>query len=271
MSASKPVPDTLAKKNVHERDQHIIFDEGPHIYTVHGKLGYTSVTTWNHHHFSAFDAEKIATNIVNGKRVHSDPNYKYYKMTKDEIITMWRKNGDSASTKGTQLHYDIECFYNDWPVQNGSIEYQYFQNFVKDYPNLKPYRTEWMVYYEELKMSGSIDMLFQNEKREFLIYDWKRCNEIPHECPYGKFAVTPCISHLPDTKFWHYALQLNIYKMFLEHKYDKKVVGMFLICLHPDNPYKNYERIEVPLMEKEIKDLYDIRLKEAELVELRDA
>jgi hypothetical protein len=59
--------------------------------------------------------------------------------------------------------------------------------------------------------------------------------------------------------------------MFLEHKYDKKVVGMFLICLHPDNPYKNYERIEVPLMEKEIKDLYDIRLKEAELVELRDA
>ena len=26
--------DTLSKKNFHERDAHISFDEGPHIYTI---------------------------------------------------------------------------------------------------------------------------------------------------------------------------------------------------------------------------------------------
>ena len=56
---SRPVPDYLAKLNPHHRDQFIEFDEGPHIYTVHGQQGYTSVTTWNHHHFPGFDADAI--------------------------------------------------------------------------------------------------------------------------------------------------------------------------------------------------------------------
>ena len=30
-------------------------------------------------------------------------------------------------------------------IKNDSIEYQYFQKFVKDFPELKAYRTEWMV------------------------------------------------------------------------------------------------------------------------------
>jgi ATP-dependent exoDNAse (exonuclease V) beta subunit len=264
----KSVPDTLAKRNAHERDQFITFDEGPHIYTVYNKLGYTSVTTWNHRHFTGFDAPAIVNNIMKSKKIN-DPSYKYYGMTREDILTQWRNNGNSASTKGTQLHYDIECFYNEWKVENNSIEYSYFQNFVKDNPNLKPYRTEWIVFYEELKMSGSIDMVFENEKGEFVIYDWKRCNEIPHESNYNQFATTSCISHLPDAKFWHYALQLNMYKVFLEHKYDKKVSGMFLVSLHPDNPYKNYDRIEVPVLEVEIKGLLELRKREALTIELK--
>ena len=64
-----PVPDFLAKKNHHPRDDHISFEEGPHIYTVLGdRGGYTSVTTWNHHHFAQFDADKIISNILNSKK-----------------------------------------------------------------------------------------------------------------------------------------------------------------------------------------------------------
>ena len=38
----------LAKKHSHERDSHIHFDEGPHIYTIDGCSEFMSVTTWNH-------------------------------------------------------------------------------------------------------------------------------------------------------------------------------------------------------------------------------
>jgi hypothetical protein len=256
---SKPVPTFLALTNPHFRDEFITFDEGPHTYTVHGKMGYTSVTTWNHKHFSEFDANKIIGNILRAKKWGTDPTYKYYKMSAKDIKDSWDQNRDQAAGAGTSMHYDIECFYNGQDVKNDSIEYAYFKRFAHDYSDLKPFRTEWIVYYEEIRISGSIDMVFENADGDLLIYDWKRCKEIAYESGFNNSAKTECIRHLPDTNFWHYALQLNMYKTILEHKYDKKVVGLFLVCLHPDNISKTYDRIEVPSMEKEMADLLEYR------------
>ena len=75
-------PNLLAKKNAHPRDEFITFEEGPHIYTIHGEQGYTSVTTWNHHHFPVFNSSKIIDNILKHPKHGTDPTYKYYKMTK---------------------------------------------------------------------------------------------------------------------------------------------------------------------------------------------
>ena len=255
----RAIPDKLAKLNADPRDAFITFEEGPHIYTVHGEKGYTSVTTWNHEHFSDFDADAIIDKMMTGKN-WNDPNYKYYGMTREEIKLMWDKNRIQASGSGTQMHYDIECYYNDVPVENDSIEFQYFLQFARDFSHLKPYRTEWMVFYEELKLSGSIDMVFENpQDGTLLIYDWKRSKEIKWEDGFGKTAKTECINHLPDTNFWHYSLQLNVYKTILEHKYGKTISGMFLVRLHPDNPLKTYERIEVPNLKEEMNDLIELR------------
>ena len=78
------------------------------------------------------------------------------------------------------MYYDIECYYNNCPNENTSIEYQYFEKFLKDYPDLnkRPYRTEWTVFHEEWKLAGSIDMIFENEDGTLQIYDWKRCKDI---------------------------------------------------------------------------------------------
>jgi len=254
-------PTALAIRNAHPRDQYIDFDEGPHIYTVHGKQGYTSVTTWNHSHFAHFDADDIIDKMMRGKAI-LDPANKYYGMTREQIKQSWDVNRDSAAGSGTKMHYDIECFYNDLPVSNDSIEYAYFQRFLADFPELKPYRTEWMVYYEELKLSGSIDMVFENPDGTLQIYDWKRCKEIKYDAYRNASATTECIRHLPDTNFWHYSLQLNTYKTILEHKYGKKITGLYLVCLHPDNPYKTYDRIQVPFLEKEMADLFEYRRKQ---------
>jgi ATP-dependent exoDNAse (exonuclease V) beta subunit len=288
-------PDYLAKLNAHERDPYIEFDPVPHVYTVRGEGGYTSVTTWNHTHFSHFDADESVAKIMKSANMQK-PTYKYYGMTADEIKASWDKNRDEASSAGTKMHYDIECYWNyhasdvettqsaeflrnqdgkpsclssnGCPVQNDSVEYQYFMKFVADFekenPGTKPYRTEWMVYYEELKLSGSIDMIFENPDGTLQIYDWKRSKEIRYDAFGGKTATTECIRHLPDTNFWHYALQLNTYKTILERKYDKKITNLCLVCLHPDNPYKTYDRIPVPFLEKEMADLFEMRRREVE-------
>ena len=252
--------DYLANLNHHPRDDFITFDEGPHIYTVHGDSSFTSVTTFIHSNFSHFDSNTTVNKILSGNKWMNDSNYKYYQKSKEEILQMWEDKRDSAAKAGTKLHYDIECYYNKCPNENNSIEYQYFNNFVKDFPDLKPFRTEWMVYYEEYKLSGSIDMIFENEDGTLEIYDWKRSEEFKYEDTYNnKTSPTPCLNHLPDTNFWHYSLQLNMYKTIIEHKYDKKVTGLYLVRIHPDDAYKNYERVLVPFLDKEINNLLEYR------------
>ena len=250
------VPDFLAKKNAHSRDAFISFDEGPHVYTVHGKQGYTSVTTFVHQLFPKFDSKSILDKILSSSRM-KDPSYKYYGKTRENILADWDANRDQAACAGTKMHYDIECYFNGMEVNNESIEFQYFKRFVNDFPELIPYRTEWTVYYEEYKLSGSIDMVFENPDGTIQIYDWKRCKSIDREAFGSSTAIIPCINHMPDSNFWHYAIQLNMYKMILEHKYGKKVTGLYLVCLHPENGHEDYERIEVPMLNEEIHELLE--------------
>ena len=73
----------LTKKYPHPRDDHISFDEGPHIYTIDGDSDYTSVTTWVHKHFPAFDSNKIIDGMMRSPKW---PQNKYYGKTKEEIL-----------------------------------------------------------------------------------------------------------------------------------------------------------------------------------------
>ena len=246
--------DYLEKKNPHERDTHITFDEGPHIYTIDGDSDFMSVTTWNHSHFEHFDADKIIQKMMSGPRWQES---KYYGKTPEEIKAGWEANRDEAATAGTKMHYDIECYYNQVSVENDSKEYEFFMKFVKDHPELVPYRTEWMVWDTELRFAGSIDMLYENPDGSLRIYDWKRSREIKKTTPWGKFSHTECIEHLPDTNFWHYSLQLNTYKALIEKNYGKTVTEMALVCLYPDN--SSYQVIKVPDLQEEIANLFALR------------
>ena len=247
--------DILSKKNPHKRDMHILFDEGPHIYTIDGDSDYMSVTTWNHKHFEKFDADKIIARMMKSKNW---PNSKYYGQSAEEIKAGWEKNRDEAASAGTNLHYDIECYYNGYPQQNDSIEYQYFLNFAEVTKDLVPYRTEWMIWDKELRFAGSIDMVYENTDGTLMIYDWKRSKAIKKTDRFLKFSTTECIEHLPDTNFWHYSLQLNTYKALIEKCYGKKVTRMCLVCLYPDN--KNYQVFTVPDLQEEIADLFKLRM-----------
>ena len=238
----------LSEKNKHDRDLMITFQEGPHIYTINGDSSYTSVTTFNHKHFDVFDADNIIDNMMNSHKWESN---KYCGMSKNEIKELWKNNGKNAAEAGTKLHYDIECFYNNSPNINDTDEYRFFLRFSINHNTLTPYRTEWMIFHENYKIAGSIDMVFQNEDGTLSIYDWKRCKDIKKTSSWNKFSKNDIISHIPDTNYWHYCLQLNTYKFILEDKYDKVIKDMYLICLHPEK--SDYEKIKVCDLQDEVK------------------
>jgi ATP-dependent exoDNAse (exonuclease V) beta subunit len=269
--------DTLTIINAHERDKYIVFEEKSHKYTIltDEESKYTSVTTVIHSHFPVFDSNEIINKMFNGK--NWNPSNKYWGKTAEEIKKQWDDNGKKVSALGTELHYNIECFMNIplepipcthkdllkeyekeniHSISNPSEEWKFFLHFIKEHPNFKPYRTEWMIYDEDLKIAGSIDMVYENDDGTLKIYDWKRSKDIIKVNNFDKYALTECISHIPDTNFWHYSLQLNIYKFILERKYNKKVTELYLVKLHPDNKRKNYELIKCADLSLEVNELF---------------
>jgi len=278
MSLTIDVQPVLSIRNSHIRDKNIKFYQNGHKYFIKSDPNskYTSVTTWNHFHFPKFDADKVIQNIFNSKSW--GPDHKYWGQNAQQIKDSWKSNGEQVSSAGTDLHLRIENFMNDkrftfeysnkelyeiymsdkqyLKEENQVPEWIQFIDFIKDHKNLVPFRTEWMIYHEDLKLAGSIDMVFKNPDGTLSIYDWKRSKEITKFNNWNQFATNPLICHLHDTNYWHYALQLNTYKAILEQKYDQTVKDLFLIRLHPNCENGIYEKINVPILSKEILDLF---------------
>ena len=225
--------------------------------------------------------------MMNGK--NWNPANKYWGMTPEQIKQEWKKNGEAVSSFGTNLHFDIECFMN-YPVEtedahvshahlleyyheqytakniappNQSDEWGYFLKFAETFPHLIPYRTEKRVFDEDLKFSGSIDMIYYHPEDDSIsIYDWKRSKEISKSNGFNEYATTECINHLPNTNYWHYSLQLNIYKAIIERKYNKKVRDLYLVRLHPNNTRKTFDLIKCADLSQEVSSLFEYRKQE---------
>jgi len=139
--------------------------------------------------------------------------------------------------------------------------------FWKRQAHLEPYRSEWVIWDEDYKIAGTIDAVFRDTRDgTYWIYDWKRVAaglEVDLEAtrfgyragqdewlqeikPWVK-KMAPPVSDLYDTKYWHYALQLNLYKTLLEKNYGITIAGMVLVQLHPTlRSYKCHSVVHLP-------------------------
>jgi hypothetical protein len=286
----------LATTNHHPFDDRISFVEDTHVYTIDGDSSFTSVTTFLHHHFPAFDQEKVAasllseTRIINGQihlnsskyrleainnvreilsdhstqtaiKILNDTTSDGYKQQLEAILQKWKK----TSTLGTKTHADIESFYNKIDIDNDTQEFKHFINFnndfEKEFHNYRPYRTEWTVFDKELKLAGSVDMIYENIKDgTLMIYDWKRVKAIEYESFGNVTATSKYLNDIPNSNFWHYSLQLNTYKRIIEKNYNKKVTKLVLVRLYPDA--NTYEIHECPDLQYEVNQLFEERFQQ---------
>jgi ATP-dependent exoDNAse (exonuclease V) beta subunit len=253
---------SLAFKNRHQRDLSIEFDEPTHKYTVNGtSKNWISCTGFLHAFFPHFDPDSVIDKMMRSPKWSQS---KYFGKTKEQIKNEWSESGKEASGSGTAMHLAIEQFHNGAidEIETSVFqtkEWKYFQNFWKEFgDDLEPYRTEWEVWSEEHKLAGSIDMIYRKKSdNTFVIYDWKRSKEIKTTNTFE--SGYPPLDHLPNTNYWTYTLQLNVYKWFLETFYGLQVSGLYLVVLHPEN--SNYRRIHLNIMNDEVQDMLNCRLR----------
>jgi len=256
----------LAVKNAHPRDARILFEESTHTYTVDGSSDrMMSCTGFISKFYEHFNPDAVIEKMMKGR--NWNPNNKYWGMTPDQIKKIWDDSGKDASEAGTRMHLDIEHYNNAEPVGNlagdnyeplDSLEWTYFLKYDEEHRKVRgfePYRTEWLVFKEEIKLSGSIDMVYKKPDGTLAIYDWKRAKDIKKDNPFQKMYAP--LSHLPDTNYWHYSLQLNIYRRILQEKYGWVVSELALVVLHPNAG--SYEVISLDILDDEVEAMFQWR------------
>ena len=182
----------------------------------------------------------------------------------------WDSKGAESREVGTYLHEQIHKYlvretpdftyhfqYNGEEVHvdkivDISIEYTYFKKFLNE-ENIVPFRTEWQIFDPALRIAGTIDFLGRNGSG-FDLYDWKRSDKIDRNETVWNYGING-LESVPDTRYYHYCLQLNMYKYILEKNYNIAINKMYLVVLHP--VYNTYQKIEVPSMGKAVHSIVE--------------
>ena len=232
--------------NISSRDSRISFNEADHSYVVDGKT-LISVTTLIDNYFERFDP--VATATKKAHRLGIDP---------EVLINEWKHKGEESRQLGTELHANIERYYKGNTVAYNAPEWVFFLDFARDY-NLEPIRSEWTIFDEDYGVAGTLDFICRHNG-ELTLFDWKRSEKLIdpktgielRENRFHRNGHKP-ISHVSDTPYYRYALQVNMYAYFLSEKYGIEVKRLKLAVFHPTN--SQYYVIELPIMRKEVIDI----------------
>ena len=247
----------------YRQDEFIDFEPEEHVYIYDGRVRMLPVSSLIAYFFDEFQALLQAEN-----------QWRRYGTPVEESLDKWARTGRIASEVGTFVHLQTENYFqrgyfeNQCSLQFGtetevvSVEQEklHFLRFIRDY-QIEPYRQEWPVYDKELNIAGTIDLICQEDDGQFIIYDWKRSSKVVNaqgqpivEGFRGKMS-TGGIS-LPDTAFYHYCIQQNLYRYMLERHYGISIKAMNLVVLCPD--YPTYYVASVPKMDNLISQIVSI-------------
>lgn len=188
----------------------IKFYEEDHIYETDNVKDFTSATTFIKQFFSKFDRDGIATKVAKARRV-----------SVESILKEW----EDAGKFGTAVHYYCECAVLGQPLPQPTSEREelYFKqcdNYItKMLDVVSVIEAEKIVFSEKYKIAGMIDLVVEDcDKNITYIVDWKTNKKI-YLKPFGaKLGTGPC-SNIPDCNYYHYELQLNLYKKLLIEEY----------------------------------------------------
>lgn len=222
---------------------HLDFDESTHTYTLDGEV-IPSVTQFLKSYAHEFDPDEHAGRIA--ERTNS---------TAEAVKKGWKDKGEAAADQGTDIHAVAESLAFQASAGQVTIDPAWRSHslaagrFFQDHaellgsPDLFP---EQRLVHPEYKVAGTCDLIAPLDGI-CTVVDWKAVQRIEVLGFGSKFMYSPA-NKIVDSNYWHYALQLNIYRVILIDYYqaDQHPEKMVLVHLRSDGKYDQYD---VPLME----------------------
>jgi hypothetical protein len=222
----------------------ISFEDSSHTYYYKNRT-MTSVTTAVGNCFPMFDRGGAISKNLAEKRGISVKDLKAEWRRKAELGTIIHLMGEHLVSGALPPVTDKSVSAEESVfVENCFRSIQEFYYNLKDSKVLFP---EFIVYDGEFSVAGTCDLLVYNSLTGKIdIYDWKTNRSIMEPTVgFGKFGFGR-LANIKDTNYWHYALQLSVYKYILE-KNGFEIGGLHLVHI-TDTSYKI---IDVPYLSDE--------------------
>lgn len=236
----------------------LVFLEEPHEYYLDG-VKYMCVSDVTHK-YKPMTSEQMAENCVNKWHRDQDPSYKYYGMTKEQILAKWKVKSDHACSFGTDVHAFGESMFYYMTGQKDKILPECKDKFIdgvpcpscsheeavvkfwNDIPEcIVPVLAETKVFNTQgIQYAGTFDILFYYVKEPnsisngLIISDYKT-NEDLYKNFMGQTLLWPFNDYL-DQNVSYYTLQQSLYAIPLQNL-GMKVLGSRLVWLKGDGSY----------------------------------
>lgn len=242
----------------------IKFHEEQHFYTLNDYKFGISATSLIETYGQEFDSDSASQMVANKRGI-----------SQQEVLNEWKKENEFSCIKGSCIHLKAQSLWMgtnyeiDYNTINNNIdknrlkkEYDIMSkqaiNFYNDYKDMYDMiQDEFIVWSKEFDIAGSIDGIMYNKyTQQCCILDFKSNKDLQFESKYHKKMKVP-LHKLDDVNGQHYYIQLSIYKYLIEKYTNIKVDETFIVYFNINAD--NYEIIEIPYLEKEVKEILEIR------------
>lgn len=226
----------------YSKDKKVVFNPENHTY-FKGNKQLTSVTTLLGKFKNKFDSDHWSKVIA--KRENT---------TQEVILAKWKEKAFKSTEIGTAIHKIFEDYANgNYSLLYGELDFDFMElkpkyfldfnyksivaiDFIKKFfvtNRLIPIESEFIVYNDFI--AGQVDMICKDHHGNYYILDFKTNEEIKKNS-FGKNMIG-CLDFLPDSSYYHYCIQLSVYKELLK---PLNIEKLYLVHIKSDG----YEFIE---------------------------
>ena len=185
----------------------------------------------------------------------------YIGMTGEQVLAQWDGYRDKRAGVGTNFHDSLEQFEKTTIIapENENLR-PAILSIASEYASYYRIYQEQVLYNKKYMVAGTCDKLcvtsshkdapiditdYKTNAKGVLVKDFDK-----HGKPVHKYFLGP-LSHLLESKYSDYALQLSIYAYFLEMQTGRKIGSLRIHFIPTDNPLAHYF-IPVPYMKYEV-------------------
>lgn len=226
-----------------------------HVY-IHRDTGtkYTSVTKAISSIEPHFDADSVASAIVNQLDEVKDP--RYLGMSKNQILEYWQMLNDEANVYGTKVHDIVEKYLksNKWWFPNDELSKKVIEGYGKlNIDEGMLMQPERILFSEEYELAGMSDLIIDINENFFDVGDWKTNRVFNYYNPYGFETLLKPFQHLQNCQWSIYTIQLSIYATMYEMESKKKCRQIWIG--YWDKEQETFSKIQIMYLKHEAEKL----------------